>query len=214
MQYRPEELLFKLKEKDFDTFMHCMRVGQEMKEFGEYMGFPKDYVNRLYIAGVLHDVGKLAIPDEILNKPGKLTDKEFHVIQSHPTKGVALLKGYHPVIKNVAVGHHLSYTGQRGYPSNNISGQQIPYEARIAGVCDVYDALSSKRAYKEPIPQAKVFEMLKSDEKLDHSIVKEFIQFKKEQTRTQEKSEQTSEKQQQMVRKPQPQRQMCCGMER
>jgi HD-GYP domain-containing protein (c-di-GMP phosphodiesterase class II) len=136
--------------RDPSTREHSRRVAALAMKVGTGMGLPAPSLRRLAVAGLLHDIGKLQVPEQILNKPARLTDEEFAVIRLHPGQGADLLAhlgGFeqeHPIV----LSHHERWDGA-GYP-NGIAGDQIPLEARILAVCDVYDALISKRAYREP----------------------------------------------------------------
>lgn len=106
--------------------------------------------------GVLHDIGKIGIPDAIINKEGKLTDDEFQIIKSHPVIGAEVLENIDE-IPNISIGarfHHERYDG-RGYPEHK-AGEDIPIQARIIGISDAYDAMTSKRSYRDPLPQEVV----------------------------------------------------------
>ncbi len=108
--------------------------------------------------GLLHDVGKIGVPDEIINKPGKLTDEEFEAIKSHPVTGERILKKVKEMPK-LSVGarwHHEKYDGT-GYP-DGLKGEEILEEARIIAVADAYDAMTSNRSYRGLLPQSKVRE--------------------------------------------------------
>ena len=111
-----------------------------------------DELDNIYYIALLHDIGKIAIPDSILNKPGRLTDEEFKVMKSHTTRGATILKGIStiPQIVEGAKSHHERYDG-KGYPEG-LSGENIPYIARIICCADCFDAMASKRVYKEPFP--------------------------------------------------------------
>ena len=106
--------------------------------------------------GLLHDVGKIGIPDAIINKPAKLTEEEFAIIKEHPKKGAQILEHIidMPELSVGAKWHHERYDG-RGYP-DGLSGIAIPEEARIIAVADAYDAMSSRRSYRDIIAQEKV----------------------------------------------------------
>jgi HD-GYP domain-containing protein (c-di-GMP phosphodiesterase class II) len=136
--------------RDPSTREHSRRVAALAMRVGMRMGLPAPALRRLAVAGLLHDIGKLQVPERILNKPDRLTDEEFAVIRLHPGYGADLLAhlgGFereHPIVRS----HHERWDGH-GYP-DGIADEQIPLEARILSVCDVYDALISKRAYREP----------------------------------------------------------------
>ncbi len=136
--------------KDEYTNGHSIRVGYYSKVIAENMGMSSDDVDNIYYIALLHDIGKIAIPDSILNKPGRLTDEEFAVMKSHTTRGAGILKGIStiPQIIEGAKSHHEKYDGS-GYPEG-ISGENIPFVARIICCADCFDAMASKRVYKEP----------------------------------------------------------------
>ena len=136
--------------KDEYTNGHSIRVGTYSKIIAENMGMTSDEVDNIYYIALLHDIGKIAIPDSILNKPGRLTDQEFAVMKSHTTRGAAILKGIStiPQIIEGAKSHHEKYDGS-GYPEG-IKGENIPFVARIICCADCFDAMASKRVYKEP----------------------------------------------------------------
>ena len=136
--------------KDEYTNGHSIRVGAYSKLIAENMGMNSDEVDNIYYIALLHDIGKIAIPDSILNKPGKLTDQEFKVMKSHTTRGAGILKGIStiPQIIEGARSHHEKYDGS-GYPEG-ISGEAIPFVARIICCADCFDAMASKRVYKDP----------------------------------------------------------------
>lgn len=136
--------------KDEYTNGHSIRVGYYSKLIAQNLGLSSDEVDNIYYIALLHDIGKIAIPDNILNKPGKLTDEEFGVMKSHTTRGAAILKGIStiPQIVEGAKSHHEKYNGT-GYPEG-IGGEDIPFVARIICCADCFDAMASKRVYKEP----------------------------------------------------------------
>ena len=136
--------------KDEYTNGHSIRVGYYSKIIAENMGMSADEVDNIYYIALLHDIGKIAIPDSILNKPGRLTDEEFAVMKSHTTRGAAILKGIStiPQIVEGAKSHHEKYDGS-GYPEG-LRGEEIPFVARIICCADCFDAMASKRVYKEP----------------------------------------------------------------
>jgi len=139
--------------KDEYTNGHSIRVGYYSRQIAESLGMQADELDNIYYIALLHDIGKIAIPDSILNKPGRLTDQEFKVMKSHTTRGAAILKGIStiPQIIEGAKSHHERYDGT-GYPEG-LSGENIPYIARIICCADCFDAMASKRVYKEPFSQ-------------------------------------------------------------
>ena len=142
--------------KDEYTNGHSIRVGYYSKIIAENLGMTQDEVDNIYYIALLHDIGKIAIPDNILNKPGRLTDEEFAVMKSHTTRGANILKGIStiPQIIEGAKSHHEKYDGS-GYPEG-LKGEDIPYVARIICCADCFDAMASKRVYKEPFPLEKI----------------------------------------------------------
>ena len=142
--------------KDRYTSGHSKRVAQYSRMIAERMGKSKEEQEEIYRAGLLHDVGKIRIPVEIINKPGRLTDEEFNIIKLHPVTGYHILRGISGD-SNIAVAskyHHERYDG-KGYP-NGLEGENIPEVARILGVADSYDAMTSNRSYRNALPQEVV----------------------------------------------------------
>ena len=139
--------------KDRYTSGHSDRVAYYAKLIAERMGKTKEEQDSVYRAGLLHDVGKIRVPEEIINKPGKLTDEEYGIIKLHAITGYHILRGISggDEIAIAAKYHHERYDG-RGYP-NGIKGENIPEIARILGVADAYDAMTSNRSYRKGLPQ-------------------------------------------------------------
>ena len=158
--------------RDDQTGQHVLRVGKYAAIVAEELGFGEERVVWMEHAAQLHDVGKIGVPDSILHKPGKLTSEEWDAMKSHCLAGTRILldetdtnedsDGRHsPIMKmasTVAQTHHEKWDGS-GYPFG-LSGSSIPIEGRIAAVADVFDALCTKRSYKEAIPLDRCFEML------------------------------------------------------
>ncbi len=146
--------------KDPYTRGHSERVGEYSRMIAEELGFASDKCEHLYWAGILHDVGKINVPGEILTKPSKLTDEEYEKIKLHPEisykicSGLRTLKEALPAVKY----HHERWDG-KGYPEG-LEGKNIPAEARIMAVADAYDAMTSDRSYRKALPHAKVMEIL------------------------------------------------------
>lgn len=142
--------------KDRYTSGHSKRVAGYARKIAERMGKSKEEQDEIYRAGLLHDVGKIRIPAEIINKPGKLTDEEYNIIKIHPVTGFHILQGISEdsIIAIAAKYHHERYDG-KGYP-NGLAGDNIPEVARILGVADSYDAMASNRSYRNALPQEVV----------------------------------------------------------
>ena len=142
--------------KDTYTNGHASRVARYSKMIAEKHGYSEKKQSEIYMIGLLHDVGKMGVPDEVINKPGRLTDEEFDKIKQHPTVGSKILENIKamPGLSIGARSHHERYDG-KGYP-DNLAGDAIPEEARIIAVADAYDAMSSYRSYRDKLPQDKV----------------------------------------------------------
>ncbi len=144
--------------KDRYTSGHSRRVAEYARMIAERMGKSKTEQEEVFQAGLLHDVGKIRVPAEIINKPGRLTDEEFAFIKIHPVTGYHIL---HEVSEDTLIAisakyHHERYDG-KGYP-NGLIGEKIPEIARILGVADSYDAMTSNRSYRDALPQSVVRE--------------------------------------------------------
>ncbi len=143
--------------KDKYTDGHSHRVASYAREIGRRYGLSKEDLRRLYFAALLHDVGKIGVPDSILNKQGKLTDEEYERIKEHPSTGGDILKSFDkqmPWIPQVARYHHERYDG-RGY-NEGLKGTEIPVFARIVAVADAYDAMNSTRVYRAAMTEEKI----------------------------------------------------------
>jgi putative two-component system response regulator len=151
---REEELIWRLARaieyRDGHTGEHVVRVARVSLYIAQALNQPDDFCHNLFLAAPLHDTGKLAVPDSILNKPGRLTAEEMDVMKQHTVIGGEILdKGTSDLIcmaQDIALGHHEKWDGT-GYP-HGLSGEAIPLSARIVAVADVADALCSERAYK------------------------------------------------------------------
>ena len=146
--------------KDAYTKDHSARVAMYAKEIAKRRGLSEKFVRELYYIALLHDCGKIAIPDDILKKEGSLTTEEFAIVKTHTTKGSELLKKF-TAIEGIGDGahyHHERYDGY-GYPAG-LEGEEIPLCARIIGVADAYDAMSSNRCYRKALSHEKIMEEL------------------------------------------------------
>ena len=142
--------------KDTYTNGHSARVAEYAREIARRTGYSAKGQEDIYIMGLLHDVGKIGVPDAVINKPSKLTDEEFEIIRNHPVMGARILKNIKemPKLATGARWHHERYDG-KGYP-DGLKGNAIPEEARIIAVADAYDAMTSYRSYRQPLTQAVV----------------------------------------------------------
>src|ERR1700761_4178611 len=158
LQEREEEIILRLalavEYRDNDTGEHTLRVAKNSRIIAEKLGLPPRLCRDIYLAAPLHDVGKVAIPDNILLKPGRLTDDEMAVIRTHATIGERILADSSCELiqlgAQIAAGHHERWDGV-GYP-NGLKANAIPVAARVVAVADVFDALTTRRPYKEPMP--------------------------------------------------------------
>ncbi|WP_319371552.1 diguanylate cyclase domain-containing protein [uncultured Ilyobacter sp.] len=166
-----------LYENSFETEEHSGRMVQLCKDFGELLGLPKSKIEELVVLAALHDIGKVAISDEILSKPGKLTSEEMEQVKKHCEIGYRIAKSC-PEISHVAEGilsHHERWDGN-GYP-HKLKGEKIPYESRIISIIDSYDVMISDRPYKNRMNQEDAIKELKrcAGAQFDAYLVDKFI---------------------------------------
>lgn len=164
--------------RDESTAKHALRtaayvkyLSNEVYQSGFYLNeFREEHLEYLYIAALLHDIGKVAVPDIILNKEDKLTDAEFEVIKLHTVNGETFIRNNVKDIMNqdfievasiVARSHHEKWNG-RGYP-DKLNGKNIPLAARIMSIADVFDALTSSRSYKQAFPLKKTIDIMRNE---------------------------------------------------
>lgn len=149
-------LIGALELKDKYTKGHSTRVAYYSVDLAKALNWPEDKVKWLYLSALLHDIGKIGIPDAILNKAGSLTNEEFEIIKGHPTKGYQLLRksNQHDFSCLAARHHHERYDG-KGYPSK-LKGNRIPPSARIIAIADSYDAMASDRSYRNALPKEEI----------------------------------------------------------
>ena len=181
--------------RDLETGQHLNRISHFTRmiahELAKERELSDEYVEQLFIFSPLHDIGKIAVPDEILCKPGKLTDEENALMQTHTTRGhefivnlqknLAMLSPQScEVLQNIVCYHHECWDGS-GYPEKQ-AGDAIPLEARIVAVVDVFDALTSKRVYKERWPVEKAMDYLseKRGSQFDPDCVNKFLENRDE----------------------------------
>ena len=168
----------RLKSKDEYTYLHSVSVCALMINLGRRLGLDEAVVQDLGLAGMLHDLGKMSIPDIILNKPGKLDDDEWTVVRSHPEKGHAILLQADcgtPTALDVCLHHHEKMDGT-GYPFR-IPGENISLAARMAAICDVYDAITSQRSYNKPLSGAMALaKMMSWRGHFDPDLLRAFVE--------------------------------------
>lgn len=176
-----EDVLFTMartiEAKDSYTQGHVERVSDFAVQLGDYLGLSDLEKDSLRKGGILHDIGKIGVPDKILNKAGPLTTEERMIIRLHPSQGAKIceklksIRGAIPVIR-----HHHERLDGTGYP-DHLAGDEIPLLARIMTIVDIYDALTTTRSYRKSLPQEAAFEILWEESKKgwwDRDILAEF----------------------------------------
>ncbi len=165
--------------KDDDTYAHVQRIRYSSRIIAEELGCSSHEMQAIFHASAMHDLGKIGIPDAILNKPAKLEADEWEVMQRHATMGAGILEGSEADLlklsAEIAIGHHERWDGN-GYP-NGLAGAEIPLEARIVAVADVFDALVNQRAYKKAWPTEDAVALIKheSGSHFDPAVVEAFL---------------------------------------
>ena len=157
-----EALVSAIDAKDQYTHGHSSRVAAYSQQIAREAGKSEEECEQIYFAALLHDVGKIGVDEQIINKNGRLTEEEYAQIKLHPVYGNQILSRIHhsPYLSIGAHYHHERYDG-KGYP-DGLSGEAIPELARIIGVADAYDAMTSKRSYRDPMPQSRVRQELEN----------------------------------------------------
>ena len=167
--------------KDKYTSGHSQRVARHAVELGEAVGLDGERLEMLRIGALLHDIGKVAVPDAVLLKPGALDDAEYEEMKRHPMAGDRILAAIPGLrdIADIARSHHERWDGA-GYPMGAV-GDAIPLEARIVGIADAYDALTTKRSYKEAMPVERALKILEKDagSHFDPELVRLFVDKKR-----------------------------------
>ena len=161
---RVRAILIRLGEKDPSTEGHTRRVATLAVAVGERLGLPEGHLRQLALGGLLHDVGKLSVPNSILKKPGKLTDAEFAQIRRHPGAGRELLTelgGFPPLVLDLVESHHERLDGA-GYP-NGVPAGELDLAVRILTAADVYDALTADRVYRDAWPAERALALLEEE---------------------------------------------------
>ena len=168
--------------RDPMTSGHSEKVTEYAIGICREMGLPRDFRRMIRVAALLHDYGKIGIPDTILKKPGKLTPEEYEVVKTHADKTSRILQqinfeGIYKQVPAIAGSHHEKVDGS-GYP-NGLAGEAIPLGARIIAVADIFEAITARRHYRGPISVKKAFEMLQeeSGKRLDKKVVTAFVSY-------------------------------------
>jgi putative two-component system response regulator len=152
-----------VESRDRYTGNHCKRLGSYAVRVGRFLKLGEEDLELLKLGGVLHDLGKIAVSDTILNKPGRLTPEEFELMKSHPQVGSDLLRNMRTLERVMPlVRHHHEKLDGTGYP-DRIGGKEIPLLVRITSVVDVFDALHSRRPYKEPFDLERSLGILREE---------------------------------------------------
>ncbi|WP_053368504.1 HD domain-containing phosphohydrolase [Bacillus sp. FJAT-27245] len=181
-----KSIVEEVEKKDRHTYKHSERVSEYAIKIARKLMLPKDKLENLYIASILHDIGKINIPAKILNKPDKLSDEEFAIVKHHPGDGAEMVKDlYYEDISVIIEQHHERLNGS-GYP-NGLKGDEILLEARIIAVSDTFDAMTEDRAYRKAYDvQYAVDELIRmADTHYDRKVVEVFVEILKEEGRLQ-----------------------------
>ena len=167
-----------IEQKDYNTKGHCNRVRTLSVALGKALGMPDETLEIIEGGSLLHDIGKIGIPEDILNKKGSLTKEEYTLIKTHPAAGERIIshlptfKRYTPIVRS----HHERIDG-KGYP-DGLKGDEIPLEVRVVSLADAFDAMTSSRSYREALPTEIALEELKffSGSQFDAELVNIFIE--------------------------------------
>ncbi|QRI63134.1 HD-GYP domain-containing protein [Shinella sp. PSBB067] len=167
----------RLKTRDETTYLHSLAVSALMVSFGRSLGLPDETIRALSVGGLLHDIGKMAVPVEILSSARKLSVRELAIIKAHPVRGHQMLRQFDelpPLVLDVCLHHHERYDGA-GYPAG-LEGERIPFAARLAAICDVYEAMTTIRPYKRAWSSAQTIElMLQAHGQFDPALLRRFV---------------------------------------
>ncbi|GAV22345.1 HD domain-containing phosphohydrolase [Carboxydothermus pertinax] len=177
-----QALVMAIEAKDSYTAGHSLRVTAIAEKIGEKLGFSQERLERLKKAALLHDIGKIGIPEKILNKPGKLLPDEYREIQNHPEIGAEIIKPIAQMrdIIEIIYHHHERYDGT-GYPSG-LKGEEIPLEARVLAVADAFEAMTSDRSYRKALTKKEAIAEIinQKGKQFDPQVVEAFLEVVKE----------------------------------
>ncbi|EJC84254.1 uncharacterized domain HDIG-containing protein [Rhizobium leguminosarum bv. trifolii WSM2297] len=167
----------RLKEKDETTFLHSLAVSALMVTFARGLGHREEDVKLLGLGGLVHDLGKMALPDDILTNTGRLSAEEMELVRTHPQRSFEMISAtgqFPPEVLDICRFHHEKYDGS-GYPDGRL-GKTIPYAARLASICDVYEALTTIRPYKRAFSQSEAIDiMMNSPGHFDSVLLSKFV---------------------------------------
>lgn len=171
-------MIHNMRQYDDLTFAHCMNVALISNILATWLHLPQDKVETATLCGLLHDIGKLAIPDQIIKKPGKLTDAEYKTVKTHTIEGYNILKNQDisEHVKNAALMHH-ERCDSSGYPFG-LTGDKIDPFAKIVAIADVYDAMTAARVYRGPLCPFQVIDIFEKEglQKYEASFILKFLQ--------------------------------------
>lgn len=172
-------LVKSLEERDEYTYGHSQRVANISEKVAKKQGFKEAHIERIKIAAMLHDIGKIGIPDNILRKPGRLSETEFEEIKKHPVKGYEILKKIRRFQNHEAkwVKYHHERLDGSGYPEG-LTGDQIPLESKIIAVADIYEALTSDRPYRKAMTKEQALKEMRkmAGNAIDGKVFKAFLE--------------------------------------
>lgn len=176
----PDAMIFlsRIREKDTYLMEHSLNVGMLLANFGRFLKLSRQTIKELLVGGLLHDTGKIMVPDEILHKPGRLTIDEFAIMKKHVEYSVQFLdksEGISKIVRTVAANHHERLDGL-GYP-RGLKGMELCLVSRISTIVDVFDALTADRCYKKGMQATQAFHILLqgAGTQFDETLVKQFI---------------------------------------
>lgn len=168
-----------IEAKDSYTAGHGERVTRLAVDFATWLNYPKDRILLLKYAASLHDIGKIGVPENILNKPDRLTDEEFDIIRKHPQIGYDAIKdiNFLKQVGEIILEHHEWFNG-KGYP-NGLTGDEINILSRLLAICDAYDAMTSDRAYRKKLSHQDIITELEKAKgiQFDPELAGQFISW-------------------------------------
>lgn len=190
-KFNLKTILHLMKKHHKITYNHMVEVAELNRLFGIFLGLDEVEVNKLYISGLLHDVGKFYIPNEILSKKGALTDEEFNIIKKHPSLGLNILSKtdlgeyecYRTIINNVAYTHHVNM--ERSYPETKVNKS---FYSEVTSITDCYHSLISKRDYKKPFTAKQTQEIMINSKGYNQELLSSFIKMQNIESKTLKKT--------------------------